>query len=252
MYNYFMTLSIHTVYKPQENISQIYDWMTYHSAIGFKKFYMYDNAESYEIDHLGPLEIVPNFNKYGYSHQYSIEEARKMQNDIFKNFNVEYIKWNPTDNNGRILYDQVGAIFDYYNNNPDDLTAFIDIDEFIIKREEFYPSRLFQKKYHSVREYKSVAEITKHVPNLNTKNWAPKVILDTKINKIDGIRSIHMNEINLPESTNYFNHYNHNEYLHNFLLMNVESYNVNYPKTSYEEVFAEETSNDVTILLKGF
>ena len=50
--------------------------------------------------------------------------------------NVFYIKWQPKNNKGQILFGQILAVDHYLQNYGDssDYTAFIDIDEFIFSK----------------------------------------------------------------------------------------------------------------------
>jgi hypothetical protein len=220
----FLT-AIHTVYKPQENLDQLEDWLLYHSHLGFEKFYMYDNGSSFKTrsqDSFKTFDQAPTKNFYGYQYKYSLEEARKKQEKIFSLFNVEHMVWDPVDANGKPVFNQFGAIKHYYEHANRSLTAFIDVDEFIIKREGFYPSRMVQKKYHSIHEYNRVYEISKCLEQKPNINWASKVMLDTSEYSIKDISStdIHMRSLDLPVSKNYFNHYNYNEVLHKWLVDN--------------------------------
>jgi hypothetical protein len=254
----FLT-SIHTVYKPQENLDQLNDWLSYHSHIGFKKFYMYDNGSSFKTraqDFFKTFDQAPTKNFYGYSHKYSLTEARKKQEEIFSLFNVEYVVWDPVDATGKPTFNQFGAIKHYYENASRSLTAFIDVDEFIIKKESFYPSRMVQKKYHSIHEYDRVYEISKCLKQKPNINWASKVILDTSEHLVSDVlgMNVHMGTLDLPVSKNYFNHYNYNEFLHKWLVDNYLDLKLfddpitlkNFPELLEEE----EEINDVRTFFK--
>lgn len=246
-------LAIHTVYKPQENLHYLKDWLEYHSYLGFKKFFMYDNGESFADNYTPPFSKIPLKNKYGYFHDISLKEARNKQKEIFKDFNVDLIPWSPIHESGVIGYGQVEAVKDCLNRNPQSLIAFIDIDEYIIMREKPRHSRLFQKKYHHLKEYSSVREISKCIPDLDTSGWAPKVILDAQElsqEDIDKIYDIHMENLDLPISKSYFNHYNYNEITQQFLINHIGGLDPNFKMEAYLEILKEETApNDVRVFL---
>lgn len=248
-------LAIHTVYKPQENLYYLKDWLEYHSALGFKKFFMYDNGESFTNGHRPPDREIPLKNKYGYAYEISLREARNKQKEIFKDFNVELIHWSPIGQEGLITYGQAEAIKNYLNTSPVKLTAFIDIDEYIIKREPFGPSRLLQKKYHHLQEYSSVQEISRCIPNLNTRKWGSKVMLDPQelsSKDIDSIANIHMENFDLPISKNYFNHYNYNQIQQDFLAENVNDIDPSFKMEDYPDILKEELKpNDVRLFFNS-
>lgn len=107
----------------------------------------------------------------------------------YKNI-VTYLKWEPRNLHGHVIYGQKKSIEDYFINyaNEADWTAFIDIDEFIysdrdlksvLKRYEQYEIGdvvLFQKKFDDRFNNfdKPVAEIVDCLNGIDTTQWGPK------------------------------------------------------------------------------
>jgi hypothetical protein len=237
-------ISIHTVYKPQENVLYLEEWLEYHTSIGVEKFYIYDNAESMNIDHLGVFTELPLKNKYGYEHKTTIEHARKMQKEIIKKYNVEIIPWSPTNSDGAIIYGQVESMTHLSKSKKDGLVAFIDIDEFIIKKEDFYQSRILQVKYENRNNYNSVWNISNGF-NINTRWWSSKCIID--MSKYIEPESIHFNDLEIPISKSFFNHYNYNSVNHDWLLKNYMKVDDTWNPVSYDKMFKKlPTLNELT------
>lgn len=228
-------LSIHTVYKPQENVMYLKEWLDYHTFIGADKFYIYDNAESWAVDHLGNQSDLPNKNKYGYDYAFSIKEARKIQYDIIKEYNIELIEWSPKDIDGRVVYGQVESMDHLASNKNEGLVAFIDVDEFIVKREEFRESRMLQVKYESRNNYKSVLDISKGFDEIRHVNHSSKCIIE--MSRYSSPISVHFQEAGLPISESYFNHYNHNEVGHKWLINNYHHIDSSWVPKPYDKVF---------------
>lgn len=209
---------IQTVYRPEENVDYLQDWLTHHVAIGVTHFYLYDNggANAYiDTDYY----IPPNYTKHGVKIEYSVDEARKREQDIIKNFPVTKIMWQNKDSNGKLLYNQAEAIVHFKNLIREGLCAFIDIDEFIIKKEEFRVCRMYQRKFKSRAFYKSVYDCRETL-DVDTSQWAPKVILDlANFPEFDEqTHNIHFHHLDLPISLSYFNHYNHTKFCHEYMI----------------------------------
>jgi hypothetical protein len=227
-------ISIHTVYKPQENVLYLKEWLDYHTSIGVEKFYIYDNAESMNIDHLDVFKELPIKNKYGYEHKMTIDHARKMQKEIIKGYNVEIIPWLPTNAEGAIIYGQTQSMTHLSKNKKDGLVAFIDVDEFIIKQEDFRQSRILQVKYENRNNYDSVCNIS-NAFKINTRWWSSKCIID--MSEYVEPESVHFNDLNIPISKSFFNHYNHNNVNHDWLLENYMRLDNSWSPVSYDKVF---------------
>lgn len=253
-----MTLGIHTVYKPQENFFQLEDWLTYHSHIGFKKFYMYDNGDSFADSHRQPYDAQPTKSKYGYSYPIDLGEARKKQDKIFAKYDVELVRWSPADDLGKVVYGQLESMRDCILRVDRGLIAFIDIDEFIIKKEPFFPSRMRQKKYDHIAKYKSVSEINLCIDQLAEIKWGSKCILDSQEfndqkTVTDLIQSPHLESVpNLLHTKNYFNHYNYNEFQHEFFVRKNASWALpGLEIIDYPEILKPERSPNNVIIVLG-
>lgn len=206
---------IQTVYKPEENIDFLEEWLDHHCSIGVTHFYMYDNSRGIEQRMLSyqALDSLKKKNKHGLEFTTSPEEADQRQRELFKKFPVTRIKWQRTNALNQVVYDQEGSMRHFAKHIKSGLCAFIDVDEFLIKKEEFKQSRLQQHKYKSRNFYKSVYDCHERVPLQYTMGWNPKAIIDMSIFP-DNFQDIHFRNINLPETLNFFNHYNHNEISH--------------------------------------
>lgn len=206
---------IHTVYRPEENLDYLDDWLNHHVNIGVTHFYMYDNGGGTEpriasfYDH--NTQLIHN--KHEVHYKYSVHEAREKQQDIFKKYPVTLIKWQRKNKDGIIEYRQEESILNFAKNIRTGLCAFIDVDEFIIKNEDFKVSRLQQHKYKSRFYYQSVYDCHERVPLVYTQDWNTKAIIDMANFPLD-FQDIHFRNIILPETTSYFNHYNHNSISH--------------------------------------
>ena len=125
--------AIQTVFILRENIAFLEEWIEYHKKLGFNKFYLYDNSGS-----VGIHSSTNSKNKYNFPFykivKLSDAEIQEHFDRILKKYpEVIYIKWQPKDDKGNIVYAQNESIYDYFKNykNDNDWTAFIDIDEFI-------------------------------------------------------------------------------------------------------------------------
>lgn len=210
---------IHTVYKPEENVDYLRDWLTHHTSIGVTHFYLYDNGGANGYLDWG-YNIPATENKHGTSIKYTVEEARELEKNILKDFPVTKIMWQHRDADGKLLYNQAESIIHFSDNIKSGLCAFIDIDEFIIPQEEFRPCRMLQKKFKSRAYYKSVYDCLEYW-QVDTREWGPKVILDMANFPEFDIRAghdIHFRHVNLPISSTWFNHYNYTPTSHRYLL----------------------------------
>lgn len=221
---------IQTVYIPAENIRFIREWLQYHSEIGVEHFYLYDNTGSHHVD-LGNAITLTGRNKYGRlieSRDVTEEEA-----EILKDFPVTKIKWQPI-RRGRIDYDQMGACLHFKDLYSKGLCAFVDIDEFIVPKEPFRESRLYQKKYDDRWNYERVLDCTKTF-QIDTSRWGSKCILE--MSKFTPSANIHFLDKSLPISESWFNHYNHSPKAHEWLVSNYTDIDATWNPVPYDKVF---------------
>lgn len=211
---------IQTVYRPEENIKFIEEWLDHHVAIGVKHFYLYDNGGSCG----GMLfpNLPPGINKHFYKFDYkNLEDIRAKESKILSKYPVTKIMWQPKDSSGNLLYGQHDSLYHFSNIVDKGLCAFIDIDEFIVKKEDFFPSRMFQKKFRNRHEYDSVYDCY-DACDIDTSKMDTKVILDLadlkEILTYEKNKNIHFQSLeNLPKTQNYYNHYNHGPRTHKML-----------------------------------
>lgn len=222
-------ISIHTIYIPIENIMHLKDWLEYHMFIGVDHFYLYDNSGSTKTDGASKGHIIfdndksvakDGVNKYGHSFR-DIPNIQKIQDSLLKKYPVTKVNWQPINENGEITYDYHGAILDLKQNHVDSgLVAFIDMDEYIVKREPFRPSRMLQQKYESRFHYPSVFDITNGLP-FKLDSADTKCIVDMKeIDKNSLPYTMHFMEYDLPISLSWYNHYNYNKMQHDWIINN--------------------------------
>lgn len=236
---------VHTVYKPQENLDYLDDWLNHHTKIGVEHFYMYDNAEGNGNYGTRATKTPHGYTRDGFKFKYEIKEARDLQKEIFKKYNVTHIIWNPKNENGDILYDWNNSAIDLSKKINKGLCAFIDIDEFIIKKEDFKPSRLRPQYYHSMHYYKSVYEINKRFVNtLFDEIYLTKCIVDmSNFPNITTDRmyyDMHFREFHFEATKNYFNHYNWTKSRFDDRLANMNIKDTIYDKVEFENLFIKE------------
>jgi hypothetical protein len=227
---------IQTVYLPQENVLFLEDWLKYHVSIGIEHFFMYDNTGSTFrcIDEEFQSNLIyDSKNKYGQIINMPLDQALEIEEKIFNKYPVTKTMWKPLVNN-QIQYQQMEACLDFASKVTSGLCAFIDIDEFIVKKEEFKESRILQKKYDDRWKYKSVFDCDKTF-DIDTRFWASKAILDLSTFSV-GI-DIHFEDKSLDVSNSWFNHYNHNEKNHNWLLSSYNNVDPNWVPKPYSDIF---------------
>lgn len=227
---------IQTVYLPQENVLFVEDWLKYHISIGIDHFFMYDNTGSaYRVPdkRYATNLIYDSKNKYGQKIYISIDQALEMEEKIFRRYPVTKIVWQPVVN-GEITYDQMGACIDFASKVNQGLCAFIDIDEFIVKKEDFKESRILQKKYDDRWKYESIFDCDKTF-DINTKKWASKAILD--MSGFSAGDNIHFEDKDLPYSKSWFNHYNHSQIAHEWLLSAYKNIDPAWVPKPYSDIF---------------
>jgi hypothetical protein len=234
---------IHTVYKPEENVDYLEDWLLHHTLIGVTHFYLYDNGGAHDYPNDPFWHISSSTNKYGVEIKYTVEEARIKQQEIFKKYPVTVIPWQNQDSNGKLLYNQIKSVLHFKKIVKKGLCAFIDIDEFIIKTEEFKVCTMQQRKFKSRHFYNSVYDCYE-VFDTDTSNWAQKVILDMgNFPPLNSSNNIHFTHIDLPKCGLYFNHYNHTEASHHYYLNHMpQCVNKSHINQDYTKIFKTITS----------
>lgn len=232
---------IQTMYIPSENIDFLEEWLSYHQKIGVEHFYLYDNSGSVAHAQGSNVWSVAVHGKDRYGNKINNVDVTDLENEIFKKYPVTKIKWQPKNKNGLIYGDQVNAMNHYSSIVKTGLTAFIDIDEFIVKREEFRESRLFQRKYESRFHYSenSVMNITNGF-EIDSRSWSSKCIIEMK--NYQSPQSVHFSDLNIPESDSFFNHYNHNEFAHKWLLKNYKDFDPSWKPVPYKNIFVRMPS----------
>ncbi len=229
-------LAIQTVLIMKENLPFLREWIIYHLHIGFDKIFLYDNTGSVGYD------STKTINRYNFNFNTIINMDENLVNSelqsILNDFkdNVTYVKWQPKNEHGEIIYGQEDAIKDYIRKygKLTDYTAFIDTDEFIFSeknvnlKEYIYKSSkddvshitLIQKKFNDRfcnKESKNITDITNAIENLDTYGWATKVIIknsDINLEKIENIHTIEIvrgKSIGVEPDIFRFNHYNVNK-----------------------------------------
>ena len=225
---------IQTMYIPSENIFFLEEWLSYHQKIGVEHFYLYDNTGS--IGNHRWSVALHGRNKYG--HKIIDRDVSDLENKILKKYPVTKIDWKPKNKEGLIYNDQVGAMDHYASMVSSGLTAFIDMDEFIVKKETFRESRLLQRKYESRFHYdsKSVMDISNGFV-IDTRSWATKCVID--MSNYSSPKSVHFTELDVPVSNSFFNHYNYNGVQHSWLLKEHKKIDPNWKRVAYKDVFVQ-------------
>ena len=139
-------VAIHTVFIAKENILFLPEWIAYHYVKGVRQFYLYDNTGVEELDPFDKLRnsqrIIPNkVNKYGFNYEQRIKmtaeeifETLETIKNLYEPGVINYIKWQPKNAEGRILYGQEKAIDDVrqrFGSTIDWLIS-IDMDEYVV------------------------------------------------------------------------------------------------------------------------
>jgi hypothetical protein len=234
-------LNIQSVLIIKENIPFLREWIIYHINLGFDKIYLYDNTGSIGID-----GSTTNNNKYNFNFNeiINLNDSRLEQelNNIINDFKdyIVYLKWQPKDDKGNIIYGQPESIIHYKNNLPKEndnniitYTAFTDVDEFIFSPSNIDLKKLIKEKY--IDGYNRIIIIQKKfydrfclgpkkiidmfdtIEEIDTSEWAFKNIINNDyidINNISNIHNINITNgktIKLDEKILRFNHYNINK-----------------------------------------
>lgn len=143
---------IHTVFIARENIPFMEEWITHHYNLGIKCFMLYDNSGvqdycNWDYDrgrHRGMIPGKTNKNGVDFSSRVAMtDEQIDARMDVIKSKFpsgvVNYIKWQPKDENGLIQYNQCAAAEDCHNRIYDnqDWCISIDMDEFVQLGDKF-------------------------------------------------------------------------------------------------------------------
>jgi hypothetical protein len=229
-------LNIHTVFLLKENIPFLREWIIYNLNLGFYKIYLYDNTGS-----VGRNGSNKTTNKYNFNFDEIInltdEQINTELNDILSTYknNLVYIKWQPKNDKGEIVYGFNDSVKDYIKRTSDTTnilyTAFIDIDEFIFSKlnvnlrnyiiEQYtYNTNkiiLTQKKFTDrFCNNGNVVDITDTIVGIDTAGWASKQIIKNSAIDVNNIVNMHNISILVgeivfaPEDVFRFNHYNVN------------------------------------------
>jgi hypothetical protein len=235
-------LNIQTVLIIKENIPFLREWIIYHLNLGFDKIYLYDNTGSIGYD-----SSTNKNNKYNFNFNEIIEknedDIQEELNSIINDFkdNIIYVKWQPKDKDGNIIYGQDESIVHYVNNLPQSeinnekvftYTAFIDVDEFIFSPDNINLNNFIKEKYNEgvnrliIQQKKfidrfcggnkKIIDMHNTIENIDTTHWAPKNIVNNKYLDTTKISTIHVIEVKegktltLPQNILRFNHYNIN------------------------------------------
>ena len=183
---YFLTF--HTIFLPDENIKWLEEFLKYYIHIGFEQFYLYDNTGS-----IGRNGSTATKNKYGYK---IIQDPcnELILNNILKKYEkyITYIKWQPKNEKGQIIYGQELSIKHYKDNYGQDTVfcAFMDLDEF-----------LFSEKNINIREYLK-SQIDRNISCIQLYQKKFKERHDIKTNLITQNYEC-INPINLPYRKDY-------------------------------------------------
>jgi hypothetical protein len=245
-----MAWGIQTVYLPRENLGFLEEWLQYHVLLGAEYFYLYDNTGS-ETLKLGNSLASTGKNKYGIKFDFSLSDGQieEMEAEILKKYPVTKVKWQPKED-GKIVHGHVAACDHFSESANVDWCAFIDIDEFLyspykiaelLKGEAI---KILQKKFEDRHSYSTALEITKTF-SIDTKRWAPKLIINMK-HYVKGGVSIHdlnVRSFRRPAPQDFdalrFNHYNHNSRGHDWLLENCKWLDSSWRPVKFEDVFTE-------------
>jgi hypothetical protein len=126
-------LSFHTIFILNENIRWLEEFIEYYLTIGFDHFYLYHNEGTIgDVTQSGNS----NINKYGMpiKTSSSYEDVERL-NSILEKYGsyITYVKWQPRDDRGNIIYGQESAIKDFIKRfgNETKWVACMDLDEYI-------------------------------------------------------------------------------------------------------------------------
>lgn len=140
-------IAIHTVFIAKENILFLIEWILYHKLKGVDDFILYDNTgiqyKGYPDFDTDNNLIIPNKkNNRGINYDKLINLTQKEVSSILEYIQksipgVFVIKWQPKNDSGQIVYNQVEAHNDArrkYACNYDWIIS-VDVDEFLVSKE---------------------------------------------------------------------------------------------------------------------
>ena len=134
-------IGIHTVFIAKENILFLKEWILYHKWKGIEYFFLYDNTGSYGMDkntHFERMRVNGHGIPYGDIVRLSDAEVTDILDHIHHEIpNIHIVRWQPTDNEGRIMHAQEKAQNDALKRfGPKvDWMIFMDMDEFLVSDE---------------------------------------------------------------------------------------------------------------------
>jgi hypothetical protein len=232
-------IAIHTIFLPRENIFFVKEWLFYHFNLGVDHIYLYDNTGS-----IGRNSSTETVNKYGFDF-YSITkgisdtEVNAILLEIISEFNdrCTIVNWQPLNDSGQVIYAQQESInhcIEHCKQDTDWL-FFIDMDEYLfsVNNESLTNitenlsiaghnrGYIFQKKFSDrfMNLRKHVIDIEECIDGIDTRNWAPKILLRTEAFDpkadfiVHGIPIMSGTTAYIDIDTLRFNHYNVNEKL---------------------------------------
>ena len=228
--SYNTKLAIHTIFLLKENIPFLREWIIYHLNLGIDKIYLYDNTGS-----IGRRGSNKDTNKYGVNFNDLIvlnnNESEREMNSIINDYpnKIVYVKWQPKDKDGNIIYGQMEATYDYLDKygKEHEYTAFIDTDEFLFSKNNInlkdYIIKtnkdkyvIYQKKFMDRFCYKNknIIEIEDCI-DIDTRQWGFKCIIRNEKMTRDAPNTHFLtistkNIISIHEDDLRFNHYNVN------------------------------------------
>jgi hypothetical protein len=267
-------LNIQTVLIIKENIPFLREWIIYHLNLGFDKIYLYDNTGSVGIDGSSKENNKYNFKFDEIIKLNDIENEKELQNIIndFKE-HIVYVKWQPKNKDGKIIYGQNESIIDYINKLvPDEYvtyTAYTDVDEFIFSPSNINLKQFIKEKYQNdvnkiiitqkkfIDRFcagpKKIINMVNTIENINTNEWAYKNIINNSAIDVNNISTIHEIGIKsgkiekLSQDILRFNHYNINfkqkEWMKNYYKKDTFESGVDNSMSRYKTIIDEKCGN---------
>jgi hypothetical protein len=260
-------LAIHTIFLLKENIPFLREWIIYHLNLGVDKIYLYDNTGS-----VGRRGSTKDTNKYGVKFNELVslndDELDKEMNSIINDYpnKIVYVKWQPKDEKGNIVYGQMEGTYDYLDKygKENDFTAFIDTDEFLFSKNNINLKEyiiknnkdkyvVYQKKFMDRFCYKNknIIEIDDCI-DIDTRQWGFKCIIrnDKMTREAPNTHFLTIstkNIISCHEDDIRFNHYNVNSEQLKFMKGYFKKESFEYSKDSsmlrYKEIIDKECKN---------